>query len=91
MMPEVSGGAVLGMGIDVVESSRVARLLRQIPAAYERLFSDHERAYAEQFADPFPATRCGLRQRRLWGRRLESVSSGSCGETLRCCLGANRG
>ena len=70
MMPEVSGAAVVGMGIDVVESDRIARLLRRLPAAYERLFSDHERAYAEQFADPFPRYAARFAAKEAVGKAL---------------------
>ncbi len=44
---------VTGVGIDAVEIERLRRLLEHLPRAYERLFSDQERAYADSFADPY--------------------------------------
>jgi holo-[acyl-carrier protein] synthase len=47
-------GLVFGLGIDVIEAARVRRLLERLPRAYDRLFSEHERAYCDDFADPWP-------------------------------------
>jgi holo-[acyl-carrier protein] synthase len=47
------GALVTGVGLDVIEAARIRRLLEHLPRAYERLFSEHERAYSESFADPF--------------------------------------
>jgi holo-[acyl-carrier protein] synthase len=47
-------GALFGLGIDVIEAARIRRLLERIPRAYERLFSEHERAYCDGFADKWP-------------------------------------
>ena len=60
----MSGSGVTGVGIDAVEVARMRRLLERLPRAYERLFSPHERAYADGFADPFPryATRFAAKE-----------------------------
>ena len=47
-------GTLFGLGIDVIEAARIRRLLERIPRAYERLFSEHERAYCDGFSDPWP-------------------------------------
>jgi len=53
-MPVVPEGCgVFGVGFDAVEIERMRRLLKRVPRAYSRLFSDQERAYSEGFADPF--------------------------------------
>ena len=49
-----SAGRVFGLGIDVTEAARIRRLLERLPRAYERLFSEQERAYCDGFADPWP-------------------------------------
>ena len=38
------GGLLFGLGIDVTEAARIRRLLERLPRAYERLFSEQERA-----------------------------------------------
>ena len=45
---------MIGLGIDVIEAARIRRLLERLPRAYERLFSEHERAYCDGFSDPWP-------------------------------------
>lgn len=45
---------LLGLGIDVIEAARIRRLLERLPRAYERLFSPQERAYCDDFVDPWP-------------------------------------
>ena len=47
-------GLLFGLGIDVIEAARIRRLLERLPRAYERLFSEHERAYCDGFSDPWP-------------------------------------
>jgi holo-[acyl-carrier protein] synthase len=47
-------GLLCGLGIDVIEAARIARLLEHLPRAYERLFSEQERAYCDRFSDPWP-------------------------------------
>jgi holo-[acyl-carrier protein] synthase len=49
-----SSGLLFGLGIDVIEAARIRRLLERIPRAYERLFSEQERAYCDGFSDPWP-------------------------------------
>ncbi len=49
-----AAGLLLGLGIDVIEAARIRRLLERLPRAYERLFSPQERAYCDDFADPWP-------------------------------------
>jgi holo-[acyl-carrier protein] synthase len=48
-----AAGALVGVGIDVVEAVRMRRLLGRLPKAYERLFSEGERDYCEARSDPF--------------------------------------
>jgi holo-[acyl-carrier protein] synthase len=64
------GGLLLGLGIDVVEAARIARLLQRLPKAYERLFSEHERAYADGFADPFPRYAARFAAKEAVGKAL---------------------
>ncbi|HEY5387839.1 MAG TPA: 4'-phosphopantetheinyl transferase superfamily protein, partial [Thermoleophilia bacterium] len=45
---------LFGLGIDVIEVARIQRLLERLPKAYGRLFGEQERAYCDDFADPFP-------------------------------------
>lgn len=47
-------GLLYGLGIDVIEAARIQRLLERLPRAYERLFSEQERAYCDRFSDPWP-------------------------------------
>ena len=47
------GGLLFGLGIDVTEAARIRRLLERLPRAYERLFSEQERAYCDRFSDPW--------------------------------------
>jgi holo-[acyl-carrier protein] synthase len=64
------GGLLLGLGIDVVEAARIERLLRRLPKAYERLFSEQERAYADGFADPFPRYAARFAAKEAVGKAL---------------------
>lgn len=64
------GGLLLGLGIDVVEAARVGRLLQRLPKAYERLFSEQERAYADGFADPFPRYAARFAAKEAVGKAL---------------------
>jgi holo-[acyl-carrier protein] synthase len=68
--PGPAGGAIGGVGIDVVEAARIGRLLRRLPAAHARLFSDDERAYAERFADPFPRYAARFAAKEAVGKAL---------------------
>ncbi len=43
-----------GLGVDVIEISRVREALAQRPALAARLFTPSERAYCDQHADPAP-------------------------------------
>ena len=65
-----SGGLLLGIGIDVVEAERIGRLLRRLPKAYARLFSDQERAYSDGFADPFPRYAARFAAKEAVGKAL---------------------
>ena len=56
------GGLLFGLGIDVTEAARIRRLLERLPRAYERLFSEQERAYCDGFSDPWLALRRPLRR-----------------------------
>lgn len=70
-MPAIPpGGLLLGLGIDVVEAARIGRLLQRLPKAYERLFSEHERAYADGFADPFPRYAARFAAKEAVGKAL---------------------
>jgi holo-[acyl-carrier protein] synthase len=46
-------GSVFGVGIDVIGEERLQRLLARHPLAYARLFSEHERRYCDDFANPY--------------------------------------
>lgn len=63
-------GSVTGMGIDVIEAARIRRLLEHLPRACERLFSEHERAYSESFADPFPRYAARFAAKEAVGKAL---------------------
>jgi len=70
-IPGPSGlSGVTGVGIDAVEVARLARLLARLPRAYERLFSDQERAYADGFADPFPRYAARFAAKEAVGKAL---------------------
>jgi holo-[acyl-carrier protein] synthase len=43
---------IVGLGIDLAEISRVERLVEKYPRFPERVFTEHERAYAGRFARP---------------------------------------
>src|SRR5680860_1870727 len=43
---------IVGLGIDLAEIARVQRLLVKYPRFPERIFTDHERAYASRYANP---------------------------------------
>jgi holo-[acyl-carrier protein] synthase len=47
------GGLLVGLGIDVTSAARIGRLLERLPRAYERLFSEQERAYCDRFSDRY--------------------------------------
>lgn len=46
-------GGVFGVGIDVIGEERLQRLLARYPHAYARLFSEQERLYCDDFANPY--------------------------------------
>lgn len=43
---------ILGLGVDLAEIGRVERLLDKYSQFPQRVFTDHERAYASRFANP---------------------------------------
>ena len=43
---------ILGLGVDLAEIDRVARVLAKYPRFAERCFTEHEREYAFRFARP---------------------------------------
>ena len=43
---------IVGLGVDLADISRVARLLARYPRFARRCFTAHEREYAERFARP---------------------------------------
>lgn len=47
-------GAVVGLGVDLVDIVRFQAVLRRRPSLAERLFSAEELAYAASLADPAP-------------------------------------
>jgi holo-[acyl-carrier protein] synthase len=65
-----SGGLVFGMGIDVTEASRMRRLLERLPRAYERLFSERERAYCDDFVKPWPRYAARFAAKEAVGKSL---------------------
>lgn len=70
MMPGTSGASVFGIGIDVIEVRRIERLLRRLPSAYRRLFSDQERLYADSFSDPYPRYAARFAAKEAVGKAL---------------------
>ena len=64
------GGLLFGVGIDVVEAARIRRLLERLPTAYARLFSEQERAYCDDFADPFPRYAARFAAKEAVGKAL---------------------
>ena len=64
------GGLLYGAGIDVVEADRIRRLLGRLPRAYERLFSEQERAYCDRFADPWPRYAARFAAKEAVGKAL---------------------
>ncbi|MEZ5125231.1 MAG: holo-ACP synthase [Thermoleophilia bacterium] len=64
------GGALCGVGIDVVEVERLRRLLERLPRAYDRLFSAGERSYADGFADPYPRYAARFAAKEAVGKAL---------------------
>ncbi len=66
----MNGPGVTGVGVDAVEVARMRRLLERLPRAYERLFSAHERAYADGFADPFPRYAARFAAKEAVGKAL---------------------
>jgi holo-[acyl-carrier protein] synthase len=61
---------VTGVGIDVIEVARIKRLLERQPRAYERLFSEQERAYSDTFANPFPRYAARFAAKEAVGKAL---------------------
>ncbi len=53
--PGVSGGAMVGLGLDSVEVVRFALMLERRPSLLARLFTDGERAYASDLRNPVPS------------------------------------
>jgi holo-[acyl-carrier protein] synthase len=51
----LAGGALVGLGLDLVEVARFAAALARYPKMGERLFTPAERGYAGGFADPAPS------------------------------------
>jgi holo-[acyl-carrier protein] synthase len=46
---------IVGLGVDLAEIDRVRRVLQRHPERFpQRVFTDHERAYAARYADPVP-------------------------------------
>ncbi len=43
---------ILGLGVDLADIDRVARVLKKYPRFAERCFTEHEREYAFRFARP---------------------------------------
>lgn len=43
---------ILGLGVDIAEQPRIARVLERYPRFAERCFTDHEREYAFRFSKP---------------------------------------
>ena len=52
---EPVAGALVGLGLDLVEVARFAAALARYPKMGERLFTPAERDYAGGFADPTPS------------------------------------
>ncbi len=48
-------GALIGLGVDLVEVERFGELLRRRKNALERLFAAEELAYTDTLADPVPS------------------------------------
>jgi holo-[acyl-carrier protein] synthase len=63
-------GLLFGLGIDVASAARIQRLLERLPRAYARLFSDQERAYCDDFADPFPRYAARFAAKEAVGKAL---------------------
>jgi holo-[acyl-carrier protein] synthase len=61
---------VTGVGIDVIEVARIRRLLERQPRAYERLFSEQERAYSDTFANAFPRYAARFAAKEAVGKSL---------------------
>ncbi|MCB0977964.1 MAG: holo-ACP synthase [Acidimicrobiales bacterium] len=45
---------VIGIGVDLVDVDRMRRALERTPGLVSRLFTEDERAYAEEARDPAP-------------------------------------
>ncbi len=69
-MCRTPSSGILGIGIDVIEAERIERLLRRLPAARGRLFSEQEREYAETFSDPFPRYAARFAAKEAVGKAL---------------------
>lgn len=52
LTPSALHGAVVGVGIDLVDVARMAAALARTPSLVERLFTDGERAYCDSVASP---------------------------------------
>lgn len=48
-------GALVGVGLDIVDVPRMATVLARTPSVRERVFTAAELAYADTFADPVPS------------------------------------
>ncbi len=48
-------GVFVGVGLDSVDVPRFARILARRPKLATRLFTDHERSYADGLANPTPS------------------------------------
>jgi len=64
------GGLLYGLGIDVTEAARIRRLLERLPRAFERLFSEQERAYCDGFSDPWPRYAARFAAKEAVGKAL---------------------
>jgi holo-[acyl-carrier protein] synthase len=53
--PPRPAGRLLGLGLDSVDIPRFATLLGRRATLRSRLFTDHERAYADGLANPVPS------------------------------------
>ncbi len=53
-MIQATPGSLVGIGLDSVDIARFAAMLGRRAALRTRLFTEHERAYADRMADPVP-------------------------------------
>jgi len=68
-LPSLPEG-VTGVGIDAVEVECLRRLLEHLPRAYERLYSEQERTYAERYSDPYPRYAARFAAKEAVGKAL---------------------